>query len=145
MRSKTFKRVETMLIDYKYNKARLETELEAIGSFSPGASANSDYSQPRPSNRKRSDKTGNTATANADFLMQLEIKIKKDLIEVRKIEKVLNLLDPIEHKLIEYRYFNDYTDYQTIAKMSNISSATYYRIKNDVIRKFSIVLLGEMI
>lgn len=76
----------------------------------------------------------NSIDSPVEDTLQYEEWVKK---KVTAIEKVYDLLDDIEKKFVDYRYYQDNNKTETESELS-ISETKYYKLRNEIIIKFAL-------
>lgn len=147
MRSNNFRRTEAVLYKYGYIKTQKGIDEKTLHNLLPDAGRSLDFGAPAPSNKNVSDPTyikWEEFSSRKNYIAELEAAISKAENTISKIDKVLSFIEPTERKIIELKYFSEKKDFQVIMELSEeISGATYYRLKNEVINRFSLMLWGQ--
>ncbi|MFA0816012.1 MAG: hypothetical protein ACC608_09525 [Anaerofustis sp.] len=148
MRSEYYRKTEDVLYDYPYLKIKIDINKKKLEQYEPSVRS-TDTTSPPASNSNITDTTFDQASKFNIYADHIRVLISETKAEITTIETFLDMLDPVEHRLLELRYFNGsgnsgQKDYQVISEL-NIPQATYYRTKNYLIDRLSVLLWGHHI
>lgn len=138
-----FKKVESMLYNYKNTKAEiniLKRDLEILENDYKGTSAIS-YDEKTQSTNSFSSTVENEVIKRAERIQQLRNKIRLKEIEIENIDDALETLNPDDKLFVVERYFNKRSN-KYIASLLNIVEQTACTYKNRIVNLL-IPLLGD--
>ena len=135
-----FKAAESKLYNYKYIQDKLNIIEFKLNDISVSAI---DYSKDKigPTNAF-SSAVENEAVRREEKIERLKAEKKQLLYDQELIDKVLNLLDPIEKELVTLRYFSkDKKSWNSISIEMNVSVETCIKLRKKTINKIKDYLL----
>lgn len=135
-----FKAAESKLYNYKYIQDKLNIIEFKLNDISVSAI---DYSKDKlgPTNAFSST-VENEAVRREEKIERLKAEKKQLLYDQELIDKVLNLLDPIEKELVTLRYFSkDKKSWNSISIEMNVSVETCIKLRKKTINKIKDYLL----
>ena len=138
-----FKKVESMLYNYKNTKAEiniLKRDLEILENDYKGTSAIS-YDEKTQSTNSFSSTVENEVIKRAERIQKLRNKIRLKEIEIENIDDALETLNPDDKLFVVERYFNKRSN-KYVASLLNIAEQTACTYKNRIVNLL-IPLLGD--
>lgn len=138
-----FKKVESMLYNYKNTKAEiniLKRDLEILENDYKGTSAIS-YDEKTQSTNSFSSTVENEVIKRAERIRKLRNKIRLKEIEIENIDDALETLNPDDKLFVVERYFNKRSN-KYVASLLNIAEQTACTYKNRIVNLL-IPLLGD--
>lgn len=138
-----YKKVESMLYNYKNTKAEikiLKRDLEILENDYKGTSAIS-YDEKTQSTNAFNSAVENEVIRRAERIQQLRNKIRLKEIEIENIDDALETLNPDDKLFIVERYFNKRSN-KYVASLLNIAEQTACTYKNRIVNLL-IPLLGD--
>lgn len=138
-----FKKVESMLYNYKNTKAEiniLKRDLEILENDYKGTSAIS-YDEKTQLTNAFNSAVENEVIRRAERIQQLRNKIRLKEIEIENIDDALETLNPDDKLFVVERYFNKRSN-KYVASLLNIVEQTACTYKNRIVNLL-IPLLGD--
>ena len=141
--NKNYKMSEKALYDYKFLLRYIELRKKDIEELDYQGVSAAVLSLAKSDNRTISDPVSNEFFDVEKIKNTWTKEIKKNEIKINKIDRALDLLNEVERKIIEMRYFECIRVY-IIADELGYCDKQVSRIKKNAINKISIVLFGGL-
>lgn len=131
--SHVFRFVERELYDYPVNRDKVVDYLQRRQAVL-GASRQAPENDGRKEEGNPSDPTHDASIR----LLALERSAERAQFYVNAIDAVMNVLNEEQRRLVKRKYFDDDVTNEALAAELNMGKERYYRMREEVVRKFAL-------
>lgn len=131
--SHVFRYVERELYDYPINRAKVMDYLQRRQELMAQG-----RQWPENDGRKEEGVPSDPTQMAVIRLLALERSAERAQFYVNAIDSVMNVLNEEERRFVKRKYFDNDTTNEALAAEMNMSKERYYRMREEVIRKFAL-------